>query len=442
MSRKKTFRSMSALIMCTVLAGGSVLATESSAKPPAKVNKAAWAPGPIPPIYDPTAGPKAQRRTDHQSAPCTSDEQLDCVESIGAFLNGAWVNGTVTDTMDGPSRVWRITGLVNPDGTDKVTVSHFINYTGNIFLTTLIAALPPGGGQDVTGVQRDVKFRATIRTSWVLPTHISTKMLQSQAKVEKLSTSGASRITVEGVPTVYPIVQDQSTLTDPAGKAFTDNREYSMTVSDGRFYPIKKACIELPTLVTSDNGYGHLIPKLEGSQFNITIPAPHFRSDGVTEHVGHYSATIPMETAECLWDLTAFKNADVTATVVGSKEETANATASASITDDGIVLKADGFLFSSPTVRLEVKVPKPKKPTRVRITTARRALTVTLPVVANQTYKVTATKKATKTLSCKTSGTKTTCTAKSLSAGQWRIKVVARNIGGASPAWSTSVRIR
>lgn len=442
MGTNRSFRAVSIALASVVIAGSTALATELSAKSPNNVVKSTWSPAPIPSIYDPAAGPNASRRTDFITDVCSTDAQLDCVEGIGAFINGAWVNGTSTSTLHGSGRVWQVPGLVNPDGTDRVAVAHFINYSGNLFLKTLIMAMGNGGDEDSNGIQRDVKLKATIRTSWVLPTHISTKMLQVQTKVEKLSVSGASRITVEGLPMVHPIVNDQTTLTDPAGKAAKDARSFSMTVSDGRFYPIKKSCIELPTLVTNDNGYGHQIPTLNGAQFDVKIPAPHFRSDGVTEHVGHFSSFIPLETARCLWDLSVLQNAQVAASVIGASGETKNATASAAITSEGVSLNADGFLFSSPTVRLEVKVPKPKTPSRVRITTARRTLTIKLPVLANQSYKVTATKNSTKNVLCKTSGSTTTCSVKSLSAGTWRIKVVALNISGTSPAWTKTVRIR
>lgn len=63
-----------------------------------------------------------------------------------------------------------------------------------------------------------MKFRAVVRTSWVLPTHVSGKSTDTKVTVEKLSTSGASRIAMEGIPTVIMIVLDNSTITSPTGR--------------------------------------------------------------------------------------------------------------------------------------------------------------------------------------------------------------------------------
>jgi hypothetical protein len=68
--------------------------------------------------------------------PCTTTSQLDCIESIGALLNGSWVEGTLTGrtapTFDGGvcCHEWQIPGLVNEDGFDKVESQATIDFPG------------------------------------------------------------------------------------------------------------------------------------------------------------------------------------------------------------------------------------------------------------------------------------------------------------------------
>jgi hypothetical protein len=193
------------------------------------------------------AGPNAVRRTDFINDVCVTAAQLDCVESIAAQLNGTWVLGTATESLVGDSRTWDIPGVVNLNGSTQVSVEHKLNYTGNAFLQTQINALPVNGSSgdlDQNSLPLGVKFRAVVRTSWVLPTHVSGKSTDTKVTVEKLATSGASRIAMEGIPTVHMIVLDNSTITSPTGKGANDVRALGMTVSDGRFYPVKKECIE------------------------------------------------------------------------------------------------------------------------------------------------------------------------------------------------------
>ena len=58
--------------------------------------------------------------------PCQTASDVDCIESIGAFINGAWVDGVVTGrtapTATGGvcCHEWQIPGLVNEDGFDRV----------------------------------------------------------------------------------------------------------------------------------------------------------------------------------------------------------------------------------------------------------------------------------------------------------------------------------
>ena len=396
------------------------------------VSAADWTPKEPPSIYDPNAGPNAVRRNDFITDVCTAAAQLDCVESIAGEIGGVWVEGVASETSDGVGRIWDIPGVVNLNGSTRVMVMHRLNYTGNVFLQTQIEAVSvsTNGGRDENSLPRGMKFRATVRTSWVLPTHVSGKLTEAKISVEKLPTSGASRISMEGIPTVYMVILDESSLTSPTGKGATDVRGFSMTVSDGRFYPVKKDCIEKPTLMTSENGHGHPIPAFSNGNLDLKIVSPHFRSDGVTEHVGIYEARIPLEMASCLWGESITTDSVFTMSVFESVGQEKPATTSVVVTKDAVEIKASGFTFSSPTMRVTYKPktaskPKsPSKPSGGRVSVAKKVVTVSFAKVSGVSYTAVATKgKLKKTLRCTFGKTRVTCKATRFTAGKWKVTV-------------------
>lgn len=433
------------------------------------VEAAEWAPTPPPTIYPVNAGPDAVRRRDFIVDVCTTQSQLDCVESIAAFIEDAWVEGTSTSTVGNDAngqpanRNWTIPGITALDGQTDLTVTHLVNYTGNLFLQTSIASSGADGDRDANSLPRDTKFRATVRTSWVLPTHVSGKMTDAKTTVEKLATSGASKITMEGTPLVYMVISDDASLTDPAGKGDYEVRNFSMTVSDGRFYPIKQACIEKPAIMTSENGYGHPLPSFNNGKLDLKITAPHFRSNGTTEHLGIYEANVPMEMAKCLWGSTVSKDSSFDIQVFETEGTAKVSTNSVEVTDDAVVIRASGFTFSSPTVRVAYTAPtttssssssssssttssstsssstsssttstvsmpaKPAKPAAVKIVGGKSGASISFARVRGVAYSVVATKGAArKTIRCAQSSSKVTCKATALSRGQWKITITPR----------------
>lgn len=432
-------------------------------------NAADWSPATPPAQYPLNAGPSAARRRDFIVDVCSTPTQLDCVESIAAFLNGTWVEGTSTSTVNnGPdntpaSRNWTIAGLTALNGETELTVTHLINYTGNLFLQTTIAAKGTTGNRDANTLPRNTKVRATVRTSWVLPTHVSGKMADAKIAVEKLTTSGASRITMEGTPLIYMVVTNEASLTSPTGAGDYEVRDFSMTVSDGRYYPIKQTCIEKSAVMTSENGYGHPLPVFNNGKLDLKMTAPHFRSDGATEHIGIYEAIIPIDMAKCLWGDNVSKLSTFEVQVFETEGTEKNATKSVTVTDEAVIIKASGFTFSSPTVRVAYTTPatsatssssstssptttttdpKPAKPTGVKVVASRGGGTIVFNRVKGLGYTVVATKgKLRKTIRCSLSATKATCKATGLTAGTWKVTVTPRNGSTSGTAQGVSLRV-
>jgi hypothetical protein len=375
------------------------------------------------------------------------------VESVGAFLNNAWVDGTATDSMDGPARLWNIPGVTNLNGTTTVSVTHKINYTGNLLLQTQVNAPPKNGVQgdrDENSLPRGVKFRAVVRTSWVLPTHVAGKSTETAITVEKLATSGASRVSIEGIPTPYMIVTDRASLTSPTGKGDYESRSLSMTVSDGRFYPIKKDCIEKASIMTSENGYGFPLPSYSDGNLDLKVEAPHFRSDGVTEHIGIYEARIPLDTATCLWGEAIKSASSLVVEVIETDGSTKTATTSIDVTSDAVVIKASGFTFSTPTIRVKSTtstaapaVTKPAKPKGVRTATSKGSATVSFIRVKGLTYSAVAVKgKTKKTLRCTLGKTRVTCKATKLAKGRWKVTVTPKKGSVKGTVYSKTLSVK
>jgi hypothetical protein len=379
------------------------------------------------------------------------------VESIAAQLNGTWVLGTATESLVGDSRTWNIPGVVNLNGSTQVSVTHKVNYTGNLLLQTQINAVPVNGSSgdlDQNSLPLGVKFRAVVRTSWVLPTHVSGKSTETKVTVEKLATSGASRIAMEGIPTVHMIVLDNSTITSPTGKGANDVRALGMTVSDGRFYPVKKECVEKSTIMTSENGYGHPLPTYADGKFDLKLQSPHFRTDGVTEHIGVYEAFIPTDMAECLWAEPISSTDVFAASVFETAGEAKPATTTVTVTSEGVVIKASGFTYSSPTIRVS-KSSSPKasttvqagstlaSPTGVKAVGAKQTASVSFARQQGVRYSVSATKGSTKrTFVCSLGKTRVTCKASRLAAGKWKVTVVATSGSKRSTPSVTNVVVK
>lgn len=409
-----------------------------------------WKPAPPPDIYSMTAGPNAVRRWDEYKNVCDKENGivLDCFESVEAFLDGQWVKGVKTQRVN----EYRIAGLVNEDGRDLVEFQNAINYTGNVFHQVRIYAskhensrkLWESGETNCSHatedgkcyreghLQKGIKFRVSYTSSWVLPTVMSAKLTDFKTTIEKLSESGATRVTVEGVPEYFMGVnlKDPTKLTDPNGKGSWDIEHFSISMTDGRFYPVKKECIEYETFTVAENGFGHPVPTLKNNELDLKASAPHFRPDGKTEHIGYYSALIPLSTARCLWgndvaNVSQFK-VEVFESGTGSAK---SATTSIEVEQGAIRIKASGFTFSEPTIRVTYTPPSTPlvlapKPKGVKVAVKKGAISTTFTRAAGTTYSAVATLKGSrKVLKCSAKKTKITCATKGLKKGQWKLTI-------------------
>jgi hypothetical protein len=227
-----------------------------------------------------------------------------------------------------------------------------------------------------------------------------------------------------------------------------------MTVSDGRFYPVKKECIEKSTIMTSENGYGHPLPTYADGKFDLKLQSPHFRTDGVTEHVGVYEAFIPTDMAECLWAEPISSTDVFAASVFETAGEAKPATTTVTVTSEGVVIKASGFTYSSPTIRVSKSSSSKTSattqvsatlasPTGVKAVGAKQAASVSFARQQGVRYSVSATKGSSKKIFvCSLGKTRVTCKASRLAAGKWKVTVVATSGSKRSTPSVTNVVVK
>lgn len=474
------------LTLLAALLGGLVLSGTS-----APSSAATWAPAPVPSGTQAFVGP------------CTTTADLDCIESIGAIINGVEVKGTLTGRT-GPTNTggiccheWRIPGLVNEDGLDLVETQ--LKLTGDNMSST---ATPPCASKCLVGFQGDiyatsqngfrpqweskldtcaanngrvngvcsrfgnlqtgVTFYMVLRSSWVLPSIVSAKSSDPVVTTEKLGTSGATRVKVQGIPhRIMGIDPSQMTTfyTAPDGRGAWASRSFAFHVLDGRQFAYYSTCVESPTLVMGDNTKGATPPTFDRTTgaLDLKVVNPHFDTDGATVTTGAYQARIPLETAQCLWGPKVTSTKQFSVSVLedstGAKKVS---TTSISADSTTFSINASGFTFSSPTIRVTATeeaaaapepagtapVAVPAKPTGVTVKTTRGALTTVFARPASVTHKVTAVRgKTTKTLACSTSSTKVTCSVRGLTKGSWKLSIMHRNSAGYGSAYTKVVQV-
>jgi len=365
--------------------------------------------------------------------PCETDTQLDCFESISALIGGAWVMAELTPRLSDPgstlidgqwvkndpapdwygwfNREWRIPGLVNEDGSSTIATSGRIASPGTIdsrcspllpnepclpMLNITVTAstidgfrMPWESGSKNCAwkstnesspyfgmclreghLQLGVKFRVTVRTSWILPTVVVSKTDETLVTVERLPQDGANRVTVEGTP--YKTVglgPGVDYKNDPNSRASWNDVIITMQVLDGRYWRggTYSKCAELPSLVVADNTWSPNSPTFSSSNgLELNVTNPHYDTDGTTPLEGRYNGIVPFPTASCLWgkDLNS-KSQFIAEVIESSTGEKKAATTAVSVNAAELKISASGFTFSSPTIRVKSVIPSatvsPKK---------------------------------------------------------------------------------
>jgi hypothetical protein len=97
------------------------------------------------------------------------------------------------------------------------------------------------------------------------------------------------------------------------------------------------------------------IPSFANGQLDLKVQSPHFRPDGKTVHNGLYEAVVPLVTAECLWGKTITSGDQLKIEVFETASgKTKTASSSIVISGESLLIRASGFTYSTPTIRVKL----------------------------------------------------------------------------------------
>lgn len=422
------------------------------------VRAATWSPAPKPDNFTPAWHPI-----------CTTDTQLDCLESIGAYINGVLVKGTATGRVEANSfnnsliPEWKIAGLVNEDGKDLVQTQlrsrqlpgGQIGMSIEMYVSSQDGYRPrwESSRTDCTyrnsqgecfrfgNPQSGIMYEATFRSSWILPNIVSGSLEDASAKIERLSQSGASRVTVSGIPMTY-LLRDNALAGQKDEAALALLKWFRFDVTDGRFLPRQWECLDAaPPLIFGNGVGGGSAPTFNNGLLDFNVSSPHFEPNGTTTFIGSYNAVIPMATAECMWKSKISQSQQLAVNIFETETGVAQTTTTAvDITPDLVKIRSNGFTYSNKTVRV---TSGPAKPTGVKSKTSKGSATVAFKRVKGLSYSVLATKGAVKKkLKCKSSTSSMTCTTTKLTKGTWNISITPKKESVVGAIASVKVRVK
>jgi len=212
-------------------------------------------------------------------------------------------------------------------------------------------------------LQSGIKFRVVVRTRWTLPTVIVSKTDQTVVTTERLATSGAHRVTIEGVP--YDTVglgPGVDWKNDKNSTASWNDRIVKVQIIDGRLWRggAYAKCATQPPIVVADNSWAPSTPTFSSSGgLELNVSNSHFNTDGKTPWFGRYNGTVPLATASCLWGQNLSSKSQFEASVYeDTTGETKAATTAVSVNSESLKINAYNFTFSSPTIRVSYVPPK------------------------------------------------------------------------------------
>jgi len=125
----------------------------------------------------------------------------------------------------------------------------------------------------------------------------------------------------------------------------------------------------------------------------LNVSSIHLRADG-TQNIGTFEVQMPVKLAQCLWGVDLSKSVSATISAVyGEGNASEIVTTSAKIENDFYYLKANGFHYSSPTIKVKLTqtptIPTSLKPAAEIKPLVKKKLTIKC-VKGNQVRKVTA----------------------------------------------------
>ena len=306
---------------------------------------------------------------------CQDNKQMDCIEKV-----------TVTHS-DGTSKDVKMQfGALNNSPTGGATryenQSIELNYeyekSGGPIKTTEIEAILktqwidlPTGGLQVPGFAVYFKnpselfdtdvFTFVIRTSWLKPQNVALYAKNAIFKEEKID--GGKRFTFGGSKLTQIYFDDSSKyqlLYKPEGELLkADGIRESITLLLDHAAKYSKSaypteCADFGYPVSSSNASSAGQPRLKSpNEIEYSIASPHFMPDG-TVFRGYFQAELNTKYLECIWPNNQIsKSTQFSISVVNEAGVRQVATTGVSFINNIISVRAFGFHYSAPTIKIE-----------------------------------------------------------------------------------------
>jgi hypothetical protein len=204
-------------------------------------------------------------------------------------------------------------------------------------------------------------FVFVIRASWLKPQNVALYGKNAIFKEEKIP--GGKRFTLGGSKLTQALFDDSNKyalLYKPEGDLLKADR-----VQEVMYFIIDHAakysqsaystqCADSGYPVASSNASSAGQPKLKGpNEIEYSIAAPHFKPDG-TLFTGYFQADLNTKYLECVWPGNEIsKSTEFSISVVNNEGVAQVATTAVSFKNNIISVKAFGFHYSAPTIKLE-----------------------------------------------------------------------------------------
>jgi len=312
---------------------------------------------------------------------CSDSSQMDCIESVKV----THADGTSKEVN---LSFGELKNLPNPNAAryeaQVITLKYEFGEKGGGLMTTGVYVnlktqwidIPTGGFQlpgfnvmflNASELFDTDTFTFVVRTSWLKPQNVALYGKNAIFKEEKIN--GGNRFTLGGSKLTQAVFDDSnkySLLYKPEGEMLKADRiqdtislivDHAANFSQSA-YPTK--CADQGYPVASSNASSAGQPKLKGpNEIEYSIAAPHFKPDG-TVFQGYFQAELNTKYLECIWPGNEIsKSTEFSISVIDDQGIKQVATTAVTFKNNIISLKASGFHYSAPTIKLEGNFGKP-----------------------------------------------------------------------------------
>ena len=327
---------------------------------------------------------------------CKNPTEMNCIVSLSAtFESGLTVSAKQTgksnswDSKDFEQNVrtykaeeWAIPGLKNSSGTNTLVTQVWVPNPASTprgidygaMDITLFASLWDSPQDKLTSplcstsglivpclfppeFPSDVLFTIVINTNLIQPGLTTGKISEASFKSEQII--GGMQYTISGKPINIPVNLPDAKNTNPGEfpQALAERNYWTLAFVDSRSWYQEKTCSSGNPLI-STNAQISTTPEFDpvSKEITLRVSSPHLSSDGVTPSVGDFQVRIPTSGVSCLWGVT--KRDLLNAAEVSVTYQDGVSTVASLVTKlekDEFIIRASGFHYSSPTLRLKFK---------------------------------------------------------------------------------------